>query len=114
MEQNRIAKDFFVKENPWVTFIILFGLFGQIQLMALKPEILTHFGPYGQFLYNFTQSYPNFTWNFYYYCMIIHFGEAILAFLIAGAYHQLNIKTTLKWTVNTFIHGLFSLRHLIQ
>lgn len=114
MDPNQLTKDFFVKPNPILTIAILIGLFGHIPVMALKPEILPQFGPYGKLLHDFAQTYPDFIWNFFYYCMIIHAGEAILAFFLAGIYHQLNVKTTLKWTLSTFIHGVFSLRHLIR
>ena len=45
--------------------------------------------------------------------MYIHISEAIVAFVLAGFVHNLNFKTTMKWTISTFVNGIIGLRFLI-
>ena len=93
--------------------IIIVGLFGFVQMMALQPTYLLHFGPFGNLLHQIAMTYPLKTRIFYRYCMYIHISEAIVAFVLAGFVHNLNFKTTMKWTISTFVNGVIGLRFLI-
>lgn len=105
--------DFFKRENPLLTFFIVFGLFGLIPCMLFAPEYLIILGPFGEFCQKVVRENPEETWKFFKYCIYVHFSEAAIAFVIAALVRGMTIKTSLKWTFNVFIHGVFSLRHLI-
>ena len=110
---SRLPKDYFIPVHPIINLIIIIGLFGFVQLMALQPSYLLHFGTFGKFLHDFTVIYPAQTQLFYRICMFIHCAESSVAFIYASIIHQLNIKSIFKWSLSTFINGMFSLRHLI-
>ena len=86
---SRLPKDYFIPVHPIINLIIIIGLFGFVQLMALQPSYLLHFGTFGKFLHDFTVIYPAQTQLFYRICMFIHCAESSVAFIYASIIHQL-------------------------
>ena len=96
--------EFFIQENIYLTIFIVFGLFGIMPIIGLNIE--------NQFIPVWIMKHHQEVWRVFKYCMYAHLFEAFLAFILVGFYHGMTLKTTFKWTLNTFIHGMFSLRHL--
>ena len=96
--------EFFIQENIYLTIFIVFGLFGIMPIIGLNIK--------NQFIPVWIMKHHQEVWRVFKYCMYAHIFEAFLAFIFAGFYHGMTLKTTFKWTLNTFIHGIFSLRHL--
>ena len=96
--------DFFIYENVFLTLFIVSGLYGFIPTIGLNIQ--------NEFIPVWIMKHHESVWIFFKYCLYIHLFEAFLAFVLAGLYHGMTLKTTLKWTLSTFIHGMFSLRHL--
>lgn len=105
-------KDYFIAVNPYLSTIIIIGLFGFIQCMALRPDWLLYLGPFGSLLATFATTYPNAVWQFYIVCMVIHSAEGIIGFVMAAFYRQLNLLSIAKWTLSSFLFGYLSLKHL--
>ena len=106
---SNLPSNYFKQENLLLTIFIVSGLFGIIPLIGLNVEAMNQFVP----VWIMRDQSENI-WNFFTYCMYIHLFEAFLAFILAGLYHGMNLKTTFKWTLSTFVHGMFSLRHLTR
>ena len=110
---NSLPENYFVPVHPFISFVIIIGLFGIIQMMALQPFYLLYFGPFGQFLFEFSQAYPSQIFIFFKYCMYTHCIESIIAFVLSVFVHGFNVETTIKWTFSTFVNGMIGLRLLI-
>ena len=106
---STLPSNYFKQENSLLTIFIVSGLFGIIPLIGLNVEAMYQFVP-GWIMRDQSEN----IWNFFTYCMYIHLSEAFLAFILAGLYHGMSLKTTFKWTLSTFVHGMFSLRHLTR
>ena len=99
-----VTSDFFIYENIFLTLFIVSGLFCFIPIIGLNIQ--------NDFIPVWIMEHHEIVWIFFKICLQIHLFEALLAFLLAGFYYGMSVKTTFKWTLNTFIHGVFSLRHL--
>ena len=105
-------QNFFVHENIFITFIIISGLFVIIPIAGLNPELLAVI--FGSNVFQLAAYYQENIWTFFVFCMWIHAFEAVIALILAGFIHKMNLKTSVKWTLSAFVHGYFSIRHLIK
>lgn len=111
----KVSSNYFRATHPAITFVIVFGLFYCIALMAYMPKFLTagsHLGPLGTALEHFANNNPEFTRRAFHYLLLVHVVEALLALNLALFWRQLTIVTSLKWTFSVFINGYFSMRYL--
>ncbi|TRY80096.1 hypothetical protein TCAL_17095 [Tigriopus californicus] len=111
----KVPSNFFKYTHPAITFVIVFGLFYCVALMAYLPKFLTigsHLGPLGTALENYATNNQEYTRRVFHIIMAVHAAEALLALALALFWRQLTIGTSLKWTFSVFINGYFSLRYL--
>ena len=99
------SADFFKQENLFVTLFIISGLFGIVPIVGLNIE--------NEYIPIWIMKHHEMAWTTFKYCISIHIFESFIAFVLCGFYYGMTFKTTFKWTLSTFIHGFFSLRHLV-
>jgi len=98
---------------PWLILVPVIDI--GLLVAAFKPNSLPfdYIGNYGSLLqYLITANQP-LVRKICYLVIISHFFEALAAMKIARK-NKMKPTTTLLWTVQTFIYGLFSLRILLR
>jgi hypothetical protein len=112
----KLPPDYFRSVNPFITIVIIVGLFVLVQIMAFFPHVLPdlHLGSFGEFLHRISLDYPLAVRIFFLLCMAVHSVEASIGFYLSRHRHRLNWCATFKWTLSSFVNGYFSLKFLLK
>ena len=112
----KLSKTYFKENHIMETFLILGFIFGFLPLISFRCDLFPMDwvpSQVGHLVSYLCEHHQNIIRNTFLITLVIHLIEAVLAIMLCN-YMDYEGPTTMKWGINVFIHGLFSLRHLIS
>ncbi|XP_070539458.1 transmembrane protein 254-like [Ptychodera flava] len=114
MTRSKTGRDYFVRTNAAAMVFVVLGL-GFFTITVFKPEIIPYgsLGPFGNFVKNLVDNYPQALYKGYILALALHVGEGFLTQSICSSKGITDGTTRLKWFMQTLFFGIFSLYHLL-
>ena len=111
-----LSKTYFKKNRTIETLIISIFLFGILPTISFRCDLFSTAVLMPSWIVKIVEylceNHNTAIRNTFLIIMVVHLTEAVLALMLCN-YMDYEGFTTFKWSLNVFIHGVFSLRHLL-
>ncbi|KAK2185745.1 hypothetical protein NP493_223g01018 [Ridgeia piscesae] len=108
------SKDYFCSPGKLILLLVPLGML-LISIATLQPVLTKQLplGPIGMITTYLISHYPLIIPAIFCIAWALHFVESIFAFYVAWTL-DFGVWCCIKWSVQTFLYGYFSLRHLLR
>jgi len=108
-----VKPDYFRMPARSVSVIILVVVFYLLPASIMAPQLIPSIPGVTDRYLQFVSDYNVYYWFYFWIVVYIHSAEALVAVALCIR-KNINLVTTMKWTLNVAVHGVFALKFLVS